>query len=103
MTQPTFLRIALPTPPRRLFDYLPPQPLDPSTLIPGIRIRVPFQSRTIIGILTEVTKELSVPYGKLKNALEILDQEPILPPDVYKLCQWAADYYHYSLGEVLEP
>jgi primosomal protein N' (replication factor Y) len=95
------LRIALPIPLRRLFDYLPPQDIDCKSLLMGIRVRVPFQSRTLVGILIEVVNETSVPYGKLKTILECLDEHPILPADIYKLCTWAADYYHYPLGEVL--
>lgn len=101
MKQKKYLRIALPTPLRRLFDYLAPQDFDTEALIPGIRVRVPFQSRTLVGFLISVETESSVSDEKLKTALEILDQQPILPADVYKLCQWSADYYHYSLGEVL--
>src|ERR1051325_9546380 len=96
-----YLRIALPTSLRRLFDYLPPQEVDITKLSPGVRVRVPFQSRTLVGILISIEKDSSVPQEKLKAALEILDQAPIFPEDVYKLCQWAAEYYHYSLGEVL--
>ena len=97
----TILRIALPTLLRRLFDYLPPQDIDQKALIPGVRISVPFQSRTLVGILIEVTTESSVPYEKLKSAHAILDTAPLLPPDMFQLCQWAADYYHYAMGEVL--
>lgn len=96
-----YLQLALPTPLRRLFDYLPPQDIDCTALIPGIRISVPFQARTLVGILMGVTKNSSVPYGKLKSALFIMDESPILPPDVYQLCEWAAAYYHAPLGEVL--
>lgn len=101
MDQKSFLRLALPTPLRRLFDYLPPQDIDSKSLIPGIRVRVPFQSRSLVGLLIEVANQSAVPYGKLKTALAIIDERPILTNDVYKLCQWAAEYYHYSLGEVL--
>lgn len=101
MEKKTILRLALPTPLKRLFDYLPPQDIDSAELKLGVRVLVPFQSRTLVGVLIEVTQESSVPYGKLKSAVAILDTEPLLPEDVYKLCQWAADYYHYSLGEVL--
>lgn len=101
MTNKQILRLALPTPLRRLFDYLPPQPIDLKSLIPGVRVRLPFQKRTLIGLLIEVANDTSVPYEKLKSAIEILDEQPLLTPDVYKICQWAADYYHYSLGEVL--
>lgn len=101
LVQKNFLRVALPTPLRRLFDYLPPQDVDTKALIPGIRVRVPFQSRTLVGILIEVVQESSVPENKLKSALELLDTESLLADDIYPLCQWAADYYHYALGEVL--
>lgn len=96
-----FLRIALPTPLRRLFDYLPPQDVDPKCLIPGARVRVPFQSRSLVGTIMAVTKNSSLPYEKLKAAIEVLDDAPLLSEGMVKLCQWAADYYHYSLGEVL--
>lgn len=104
MTAALILRIALPTPLRRLFDYLPPidaQSIDFKSLKRGVRIQVPFQSRTLVGILIEVSDQSTVPYGKLKPALAILDDTPVINDDVYKLCLWAAEYYHYSLGEVL--
>ncbi|MBX3708529.1 MAG: primosomal protein N' [Gammaproteobacteria bacterium] len=94
-------RLALPTPLRRLFDYLPPQAIDYKNLIPGIRVLVPFQSRTLVGIIVSIEKKSAVPEEKLKRIIGILDQVPILPEDVYKLCLWAADYYHYSVGEIL--
>ncbi len=71
------LRIALPTPLRRLFDYLPPQAVDSKALIPGARIKVPFQSRTLVGILIEVVQESDFPYGKLKSAIEVLDEQSV--------------------------
>ncbi|MBA3661434.1 MAG: primosomal protein N' [Gammaproteobacteria bacterium] len=96
-----YLRIALPTPLRRLFDYLPPQDIDFSTLMPGMRIRVPFQSRELVGILINIVNETPVLPHKLKLAHSVLDAEPILMPDIFKLCAWAADYYQAALGEVL--
>src|SRR3990167_10244223 len=93
--------VALPTPLRRLFDYLPPQDVDCSQIVPGVRVQVPFGTRTLTGILIEIVDESSIPYDKLKKAHDILDSEPILPSDVYALCEWAAGYYHYSFGEIL--
>lgn len=101
MPPKSYLRLALPTPLRRLFDYLPPQGIDIKSLIPGSRVKVPFQSRTLIGILIEVVSVSEVPDAKLKAALEVLDKESVFVEDVYKICQWAAQYYHYPLGEVL--
>mgnify|MGYP003645148690 CR=1 FL=1 len=97
----TFLRLALPTPLRRLFDYLPPQDIDSSKLMPGVRVRVPFQSRTLVGVLVGVVNESSVPREKLKRAEVVLDDDQILSSEVMRLCEWAAGYYHYALGEVM--
>ena len=50
MDNALILKIALDTPLRRVFDYLPPDLIrDP--IRPGVRVRVPFGRRQIIGIL----------------------------------------------------
>jgi len=95
------LRIALPIPLRRYFDYLPPEKGEWHHLQPGMRIKVPFQKRTLIGLFVDYTSETEVPWNKLKSAIEMIDDQPIISDDIYKLCLWAADYYHYSIGEVL--
>ncbi|RMS13993.1 Primosome assembly protein PriA, partial [Pseudomonas coronafaciens pv. garcae] len=48
------LRLALPSPLRRLFDYRAPAGVTRSALQPGMRLRVPFGRREMIGILVEV-------------------------------------------------
>src|SRR3990167_4558056 len=101
MPKTSIFRLALPTPLRHLFDYLPPPNIQLNNLLPGIRIKVPFQTLTLVGILIEIVQESSVPYQKLKTALSIIDSQPIFSTEIYQLCHWAADYYHCSLGEVL--
>ena len=49
------LRLALPSPLRRLFDYRAPAGILRAQLQPGMRLRVPFGRREMIGILVEVT------------------------------------------------
>ncbi|HQQ62128.1 MAG TPA: primosomal protein N' [Pseudomonadales bacterium] len=97
----TVLRIALPVPLRRLFDYLPPADVDTATLVPGVRVRVPFGRQQLIGILMDVTRDSDVPTSKLRPALAIIDSTPPLPPVLFELVQWAAQYYQYPLGDVL--
>ena len=99
------LRIALDTPLRRAFDYRPPADL-PTTapahdLKPGVRVRVPFGRRRLVGVLLETVSESAIEPGKLKAALDILDQEPIFDPVTFEVLRWAADYYHHPIGEVL--
>ncbi|GLK91498.1 primosomal protein N' [Pseudomonas turukhanskensis] len=93
------LRLALPSPLRRLFDYLAPQGVPASTLQPGMRLRVPFGKREIIGILVEVSETSDVPLEKLKPAIALLDTQSPVPPAFFKLCLWTAQYYQHSLGD----
>ncbi|WP_339673025.1 primosomal protein N' [Dasania marina] len=100
----TYLRLALPTPLRRSFDYLPPADLSPEqvqNLQPGLRIKVPFGPRQLIGILLELSDTSAVDHSKLKPAIAVLDQHSLISPHILKLCDWASSYYQYSIGEVL--
>ena len=96
-----FLQLALPTPLRRYFDYLLPSDCNVSQLKPGVRVRVPFQQRELMGILMGTAEKSSVPREKLKSVIEIMDTEPVVPADILQLCLWAADYYHHPIGEIM--
>ena len=95
------LRLALPSPLRRLFDYRAPPGIPHSAWQPGMRLRVPFGRREVIGILIEVCEHSEVPADKLKVALELLDARSPLPSSLFKLCLWTAQYYQHSLGDTL--
>ncbi len=95
------LRVAVDTPLRQLFDYLPPTHCEPADLVPGVRVRVPFGRQRSVGVLIEVADGSTVPAAKLRPALEILDSEPALDAGVLGLALFAADYYHHPVGEVL--
>ncbi len=101
---PLILRIALDTPLRRAFDYQPPADLPSAALArgfrPGVRVRVPFGRRRLVGVLLETVAESAVEPGRLKAALEILDQEPVFDPVTFDLLRWAAEYYRHPIGEV---
>ncbi|MDB6060103.1 MAG: primosomal protein [Verrucomicrobiaceae bacterium] len=93
------LRVAVPSPLRRLFDYLPPAACATEDLVPGLRVRVPFGQRELIGILIEVADATDIGAGQLKSATEVLDRQPIFSLGLLSLLRWAADYYHTPLGE----
>jgi primosomal protein N' (replication factor Y) (superfamily II helicase) len=97
------LRLAIPSPLRRQFDYLPPIGMNVEDIValrPGVRLRVPFGGREVTGFLLAVCKESAIPLSSLKPALEVLDQSPLIDPQMLQLCHWAADYYHHPLGDV---
>lgn len=95
------LNIALPVPLRKTFDYRASGEVDPSILVQGMRIRVPFQRRQLVGIYLGCQDHTTISPQKLKTVEEVLDKQPVLSPEIMKLCLWAADYYHYPVGEVL--
>lgn len=101
MTNLPILQIAVPTPLRRYFDYLPLTAEDAARLQPGMRVRVPFRRRELVGIFIQTVPESTYPREKLKTIVEIIDTEPVVPADILQLSQWAMDYYHYPLGEIL--
>ncbi len=99
---PMVLRVAIPTPLRRSFDYLPPRDTQADALKPGVRLRLPFGRSEVIGILLEVTQQAQVAAVRLKRAIQALDAEPILSPDLLWLLKWASQYYQHPIGEVMQ-
>jgi primosomal protein N' (replication factor Y) (superfamily II helicase) len=95
------LQIALDTPLRRIFDYSCPQDVSAEKLQRGVRVRVPFGRRWLIGVLVGTSLESPVPASKLRAALEILDERAVFDPVTFELLCWASDYYHHPLGEVI--
>ncbi|HEY3643843.1 MAG TPA: primosomal protein N' [Gammaproteobacteria bacterium] len=99
---PLYLKVAVPSPLYRDFDYLPPADTDPSTLQPGMRLRLPFGRREVVGVLLGTADRSEVPTAKLKAARKLLDASPVIPPDMLALARWAADYYRHPIGEVVQ-
>src|SRR5438128_1075869 len=66
----------------------------------GARVRVPVGPRTVIGCVIEATAD--EPEGMaVKDVVEILDAEPILPPAIVELCRWVAEYYMCGVGDAI--
>lgn len=96
-----YLQIALATPLRRLFTYLPPAALDPATLQPGQRLWVPFGNRRRIGLLIDKTAETDIDARRLKRVAGMIDADPVIPAAHLNLLLWAAEYYQHPVGEAL--
>ena len=97
------LQVALDAPLRRVFDYLPPASSGGASAAgaPGVRVRVPFGRRQLVGILVGTSKGSAVAAPKLKPALQILDERPVFDPATFEMLCWAAEYYHHPIGEVM--
>ncbi len=95
------LRMAIPGPLRRIFDYLPPADCALAQLQPGVRLRVPFGRQCLVGVLLEVAEHSDIAQQKLRRADALLDKQPILPEELLSLMHWAGRYYQHSIGEVI--
>lgn len=95
-TQSNVVQVAVPVPLRRLFDYQH----DGEPLPPGARVTVPFGSRTVIGVV--VSNEAPQSSRKLKSIGEVVDADNVFGDTLFSLLRWAAQYYHHSLGDVLQ-
>jgi primosomal protein N' (replication factor Y) len=92
--------VALDTPLRRLFDYLPPAQATVAPAI-GSRVRVPFGRQRLVGLVVEIADTSEVSPARLKPILEVLDSVPVLDEALQTLLRRAAEYYHHPLGQVV--
>ena len=97
---PFVLKVVVNTPLRRSFDYLPPENFS-GQISPGMRVRIPFGKRELIGLVSDIARESDFSHSELKSVLEILDEVPVLDAAMLKLFNWAATYYHHPLGQII--
>lgn len=93
------ITVAVPTPLFRCFDYLPPDKINPESLVEGSRVLVPFGPRKLVGIITKIQNTPSAHEGKIKNALALLDPSPTFPSVLMQLLNWASSYYCHPIGD----
>jgi primosomal protein N' (replication factor Y) (superfamily II helicase) len=90
--------VSLPVPLDQPFTYGLPLSLE-HRVKPGARLLVPFGPRKLTGVILRVHDES--PGMAVKEALRLLDAEPVLDCELLALGQWIANYYCAPLGEVL--
>jgi primosomal protein N' (replication factor Y) (superfamily II helicase) len=94
-----FLQVALDTPLNRLFDYRLPETM--ADIAPGTLVEVPFGRTRQVGVALSVSGTVQVAADKLREVIRLLDDRPALAPEILKLAQFCANYYHHPLGAVL--
>jgi primosomal protein N' (replication factor Y) len=96
MTQ--ILKIALDVPLDTLFDYRS-EDISPEDV--GRRVLVTFGRRKMVGLIVALASHSDLPAASIKPVLKVFRDTPALTPDILKLLQFCADYYHHPLGEVI--
>jgi primosomal protein N' (replication factor Y) len=90
--------VALPLPIHRTFSYVVPDTFQPF-VAPGLRVGVPFGSRSLVGFVVEV--EDGEGEG-LKPVSDLIDCFPLIDEACLALCRWSARYYLAPLGLALK-
>lgn len=90
--------VSLPVPLDQPFTYMLPETLRHRAK-PGCRLLVPFGSRKLTGVILRVHNEQ--PTVATREALRLLDEQPVLEEHLIALGQWIAAYYCAPLGDVL--
>ncbi|MGR9106213.1 MAG: primosomal protein N' [Gammaproteobacteria bacterium] len=98
---PTILKVAVPVPLRLVFDYLPPPRVPLEDLKPGQRIAIPFGPGTRTGYLLAIEDDSEIDASRVKEAIAVLDTEPLQSRSDLKFLIWASRYYHHPIGEVI--
>ena len=94
-----FADVILPLPLDGLFTYSIPAALEEQVKF-GVRVRVPFgRNKYHVGLVARTHDEEPQGY-EVKDISLVLDTQPILLPEQYRLWSWIADYYMSPIGEV---
>lgn len=67
----------------------------------GSRVKVPFRSQVKIGLVMGMSEESEFALDKLKEIESIIDEIPIFDSGHLAFLQWASQYYHEPIGEVV--
>jgi len=90
--------VSLPVPLDQPFTYALPETLR-HRVQPGSRVLVPFGPRKLTGVILCCHDER--PAVAAREALRLIDAQPVLGPELLALGRWIAGYYCAPLGEVL--
>ena len=82
----------------RLFTYKIPEGL---TLVPGQRVEVPFRRQSIEGFVIELSDETELDEKIIRPVIRVLENYPVILPEMIELAQWMRKKYHCNLVDGL--
>jgi primosomal protein N' (replication factor Y) (superfamily II helicase) len=96
-----FVEVAVDVPVRGNFTWRLPAALHAAPPLRGFRVMVPWSSAFRTGVVLRDTPDLPADVNpeRLRDVLDVLDQERFVPEPQLALAEWAARYYLAPLGE----
>jgi primosomal protein N' (replication factor Y) len=98
---PLFVSVAVPVPTRRLFAYRVDPPLRGAVRV-GVRVRVPFAARRIVGTVVECPAAAPEDGVEARAVESVLTDAASPEPAILALTRFVSDYYLCSWGEAIE-
>ncbi len=96
------VEVAVCLPVFKTFHYLIPEKMKDFLRV-GMRVLVPFKGRKVTGFTIDLLDH--PPKGveeKLREVEDLLDDIPLIDPQMLRFHRWIANYYLYPLGEVIK-
>jgi primosomal protein N' (replication factor Y) len=94
-----YVDVILPLPLEGFFTYAVPKKIA-EKVKRGVRVLVPLgKSKRYVGLAVEV-HDRKPDFAQIKEVMEVLDAEPVVREEQFRLWQWIADYYLSPIGEV---
>ena len=81
----------------RVFDYI----ALPDTKI-GMRVKVPFANRAVLGYVIGLNETSSVDKSKIKSIIANLESVPKLKPEILELCKFMAGHFFLRLSDCIK-
>ena len=105
MTNQSLYDIILPLAIADVYTYNIPDILLPiancQSPITGCRVLVPLGKKSVIGIIYRRHEGELAPNIKVRDVIQVIDEQPIVTPQQLQLWEWFAQYYMCTLGEVM--
>jgi primosomal protein N' (replication factor Y) len=95
-----FAEVAVPIHLRKTFTY---RLAGTMTARVGCRVVVPFGKKLLTGFIVALHENIAgeLIESDIRDVEELVDESPVVGPDILELTRWMADYYHAPWGECL--
>jgi len=75
-------------------------PTNYNNVKPGSRVYVPFGKRIITGVVVALKEKSS--FKSTKDIIDVLDDQPLIKPEILDLTRWISEYYMSSWGQSIQ-
>ena len=68
----------------------------------GMRVRVPFASRSVLGYVINLSKDTTIEESKIKSIISNLESVPKLKPEILALAKFLAEHFFLRLSDAIK-